>query len=207
MFLRFACFEDKNGLTYKYNSLTGTWVGLMNNESGTYTFAEAEQYCRSNGHHLLTLPTLETAQWMRFELTDPYQGNGELVCRASYCNAVFTNTPHMTASSICPVSLSSVHGLNVNELHLLTWGSLCCTVLFAKCRKTRMFGPNTFGGREHQAMTACSKACDGESSAHFNHVLNLDNPQLSLLSCLFIAGVGKRKRNVSIFCCIEKYGV
>ena len=62
-------FADISALTYKYNPVSKTWIGLANDEDHRFAHRdEAQVFCKSMGGHLLTLETYESMEWFRAEL-------------------------------------------------------------------------------------------------------------------------------------------
>ena len=62
-------FADSSDLTYKYNPVSKTWIGLANDEDHRFAHCdEAQVFCKSMGGHLLTLETYESIEWFRAEL-------------------------------------------------------------------------------------------------------------------------------------------
>ena len=61
-----ACVLEGSLVTYKYNMLTNTWLGLS---SPCVERNTADAICESLNGYLVTLPTKPSAEWLSFELT------------------------------------------------------------------------------------------------------------------------------------------
>ena len=79
-----ACVLEGSLLTYKYNTLTNTWLGLS---SACVERNTAEAICDTLNGNLVTLPTKPSAEWLSFELSERYGGNSESIIMACHENS------------------------------------------------------------------------------------------------------------------------
>ena len=71
-----ACVLEGSLLTYKYNTLANTWLGLS---SACVERNTAEAIYESLNGYLVTLPTNPSAEWLSFELSERYGGDSESI--------------------------------------------------------------------------------------------------------------------------------
>ena len=85
MFKVLVAILESGQLTYKYNTLTNTWLGLSSVLCVDRNAAEG--WCHSLNGYLVTLPTKPSAEWLSFELSERYGGNGESIIMACHENS------------------------------------------------------------------------------------------------------------------------